>query len=137
MTIALVIAALFMGLALGIAVLAFPRTALEPVTQWPAPDPLQQHDFTGELAAIGVAPAPGPNYWRTDEYLPIQVAPEPEVEPEQPTFRWFEQPVADDEPTPLMPPPVAEYDVRELSATHSWNRAALRARLGMDEEAAA
>lgn len=90
----------------------------------------------------------GPNYWPTDEYLPLHTASaadvtEPvEVEPEPaepPTAPWWTHPVAlADEPTPIWcagrPYPVLDLD---LSATNSWNRAALRQRLGMDAEEAA
>lgn len=156
---------MILGLSIAIGVLAvglvfwwlslrFQPRQLELVAQWPEA-PATRPDFAGGLAAIGVevGPQPAPNY-RSGEYPvvarhaatehelvvaaePVEVEPEPEPQYSGP---WWAQPTVAvaDERTPIFGEsgsyPVLELD---LSATNSWNRAALRERLGMDTEEAA
>lgn len=150
MTIALVIAGVFIGIALGIAVLMFRTPRLEPVTQWPAPDPLRQSTFASELTDIGVeaGPMPEPNY-RTGEY-PTVVVERVEAPPVEHVAQhaaaeralisearpWL-TPTLHTEPTPLFHDsgtyPVLDLD---LSATGSWmaaGRTELLAWLARDE----
>jgi len=145
MTIALVIAALLMGLALGIAVVAFKRPEAEAVTRWPgrhrtALPAGRPHDagstFATELREIGVTA--GPEY-RSGEYPTVEVeAVEPAEQAPIPDARPWLTPTLHTEPTPLFHAtgsyPVLEVD---LSYTNSWNRSDLLRRLGMDEGAAA
>lgn len=115
------------------------------VPRWPAPAPGQQrgHDFEEELRP-----------YRTGEYPVVEAAAEP-VEAEQvgpyrsrhaadedlaeTTARPWQVPALENEATPFFwsTGELPVYDTEELSATNSWNRAELLARLGMDEEAAA
>lgn len=147
---------MILGLSIAIGVLAvglafrwlsvrYQPRPLETATQWPAAPPVRA-DFADELAAIGVEAGvqPAPNY-RSGEYPVVArhaaVEDEPVVEAEpQHAGPWWAQPVVAvaDERTPIFGEsgsyPVLELD---LSATNSWNRAALRERLGMDREEAA
>lgn len=154
-TFALVLLAI-VALAVVLWLLGGRRRPLAPVTEWP-PVP-HGADFAGELAAIGVETGqqPAPNY-RSGEYPLVEVPAVEVVEPAQvaepvehvarhaaaervlsDTRPWL-TPALHQEATPFYwaTGELPTYDVDQLSATNSWNRAALRELLDMDAEEAA
>lgn len=148
-----VAAATVMGVGGFVAVVGFTRG--QPIRRQPVPQAQTLTEesgvFAAELRAIDV-PA-GPNYVSGEYPLvarhaavedeaavaaePVEVEPEPE--PQYPGPWWAQPTVAlPNERTPIFHEsgsyPVLDLD---LSATNSWNRAALRALLDMPEEEAA
>jgi hypothetical protein len=91
-----------------------------------APDhiPVESQQWAQELQGMAEDVAGSAEY-DTSVHQTDALAAEPLLEPSLPP--WYERPVREDEPAPLFhafPLPVLELDLRELSHTYAWNRAA-------------